>query len=67
MSKKIKGKKNKDFDSDLEEDLPVDVKGKSKGGRAEVETSEKGKSKKGKKGKKAARYDEILDVRNYEL
>lgn len=57
MSKKSKGKKNKDFDSDLEDDQSIDIKGKSKGGRNDPETNEKvpAKSAKKKKGKKAAR------------
>lgn len=58
MSKKNKGKKNKEFDSDLEEDSLLNVKGKSKGARQEVESNEKvssSKPSKKKKGKKAAR------------
>ena len=56
MSKKSKGKKNKEFDSDLEDDQSVDIKGKLKGGRNDPELSEKAtKSAKKKKGKKAAR------------
>jgi hypothetical protein len=56
MSKKNKGKKNKDFDSDLEEDPAIEVKGKSKGSRGEAENIEKAAPKKSKKkGKKAAR------------
>lgn len=56
MSKKTKGKKNKDFDSDLEEEQSLD-KRKSKGSRNDVESNEKvsAKSSKKKKGKKAAR------------
>lgn len=58
MSKKSKGKKNKDFDSDQEADHAIEVKGgKSKGNRAEPESNEKvaAKSSKKKKGKKAVR------------
>lgn len=57
MSKKSKGKKNKDFDSDLEDDQSADIKGKSKGSRIDPETNEKvsAKSLKKKKSKKAAR------------
>lgn len=57
MSKKSKGKKNKDFDSDLEDDQSIDIKGKSKGSRNDPEISEKvpTKSAKKKKGKKVVR------------
>ena len=59
MSKKSKGKKGKDFESDSDQDHSLDVKAKSgKAGRQELETSEKAKNlKKKKNNKKAARFE----------
>lgn len=55
---KKKGKKNEDFDSDQDEQVSVESKGKSKGARGNPETNEKVTSKSGKKkkGKNSMRY-----------
>lgn len=50
MSKRNKGKKGKDFDSDLEDDVQS-VESKGKAGKSKNEPEEKVKKKKG--GKKA--------------
>ncbi|CRK93952.1 CLUMA_CG007479, isoform A [Clunio marinus] len=66
MSKKSKGKKNKDFDSDLEDDQSIDSKEKSKVSRKGSEINEKVPTKSGKKkkGKKVASDDSEDEERN---
>jgi hypothetical protein len=54
MSKRAKGKKNKDFDSDLEDNQATEVIGKSKSKNDEEKVAKKG-NKKGKK-QVAGRY-----------
>lgn len=51
MSKRNKGKKGKDFDSDLDEDVKS-IESKGKAGKSKNDQEEKVKKKKG--GKKAA-------------